>query len=212
MATPMYDDVLAEVKKLPLDEQQKLAKEVAAQFKKKPRATKAAADGVDASSPAEEKPKRTLSEEQKAKMKAGREAARAKKAAEKETDGAAAAPAEEKPAKPKRVLSEEQKAKMKAGREAAKARKAGVVAEEVKPAEAQIHPNSASVEEEDEVPVQMVNWEHDFGEGSKTYKRLDYEGRTYIYNHETRVYLGAYVEKTNKLKKLPDPLVGEEDE
>ena len=171
--------------------------------------------GGAAAAPSEEKadkPKRSLSEEQKAKMKAGREAARAKKVAEKGAGGAAAAPSEEKADKPKRVLSEEQKAKMKAGREAAKARKAGVVAEEVKPAEAQIHPNSASVEEEDEVPVQMVNWEHDFGEGSKTYKRLDYEGRTYIYNHETRVYLGAYVEKTNKLKKLPDPLVGEDDE
>jgi len=81
----------------------------------------------------EQKPKRVLSDEQKAKMKAGREAAKARKDAEK----AAAAPvAEEKKApvegtpdnsdteqKPKRVLTDEQKAKMKAGREAAKARK-----------------------------------------------------------------------------------------
>ena len=154
-------------------------------------------------------------------MKAGREAARIKKVAEKEAGGAAAAPSEEKADKPKRVLSEEQKAKMKAGREAAKARKAGAGAVGAGDSGAQIHPNSAFAQlrvytdeevEEEEVPVQMVNWEHDFGEGSKTYKRLDYEGRTYIYNHETRVYLGAYVEKTNKLKKLPDPLVGEDDE
>ena len=116
----MYDDVLAEVKKLPLEEQQKLAKEVATQFKKKPRATKASADGVDSASPAEEKPKRSLSEEQKAKMKAGREAARAKK----EADAGNTSPAEEKADKPKRGLSEEQKVKMKAGREAAKAHKA----------------------------------------------------------------------------------------
>jgi hypothetical protein len=80
----------------------------------------------------EQKPKRVLSDEQKAKMKAGREAAKARKDAEK----AAAAPVVEEKApvegtpdnsdteqKPKRVLTDEQKAKMKAGREAAKARK-----------------------------------------------------------------------------------------
>jgi hypothetical protein len=97
----------------------------------------------------EQKPKRVLSDEQKAKMKAGREAAKARKDAEK----AAAAPVvEEKKApvegtpdnsdteqKPKRVLTDEQKAKMKAGREAAKARKeaekaaAAPVAEEKAP-------------------------------------------------------------------------------
>ena len=64
------------------------------------------------------KPKRVLSEEQKAKMAAGRAAARERKAAEK-----AAAPAAPAEPKPKRTLSDEQKAKMAAGRASAKARR-----------------------------------------------------------------------------------------
>lgn len=75
----------------------------------------------------ESKPKRVLTEEQKAKMKAGREAAKAKR----ETDKAAGIelPKKEKKdsetdsttsSKTKRSLTDEQKAKMKAGREAAK--------------------------------------------------------------------------------------------
>ena len=64
-----------------------------------------------------------MSEEHKAKLKAGREAALAKKAAEK----AAGAPAAEPPAPekaPRPPMSEEHKAKLKAGREAALAKKA----------------------------------------------------------------------------------------
>jgi len=69
----------------------------------------------------EAKPKRVLTEEQKAKMKAGREAAKAKREAEK----AASEPetASTTSSKTKRVITEEQKAKMKAGREAAKAKR-----------------------------------------------------------------------------------------
>jgi hypothetical protein len=68
-------------------------------------------------------------------------------------------------------------------------------------------PVAVPAEEVEEVPVKLVEWEHDFGKGSKTYKRLDYEGMTYVYDNESREYLGAYVEKTNKLKKaVADPL------
>ena len=77
----------------------------------------------------EQKPKRVMTEEQKAKMKAGREAAKAKREAEK----VAGAPAEPAPksdsegstdSKRKgKPLSDEQKAKMKAGRDAAKAKR-----------------------------------------------------------------------------------------
>jgi hypothetical protein len=81
----------------------------------------------------EAKPKRVLSDEQKAKMKAGREAAKAKR----EADKAAGieTPKKEKKAvsesdtastgssKSKRTISDEQKEKMKAGREAAKAKR-----------------------------------------------------------------------------------------
>ena len=59
----------------------------------------------------------------------------------------------------------------------------------------------------EEVPVKLIEWEHDFGKGAQKYKRLDYEGMTYIYDNVTRDYMGAYIEKTNKLKKtVADPL------
>jgi hypothetical protein len=62
-------------------------------------------------------------------------------------------------------------------------------------------------EEVEEVPVNLVEWKHDFGKGEQTYKRLDYEGRAYIYELETKKYLGVFVEKTNKLNtKVADPL------
>jgi hypothetical protein len=81
----------------------------------------------------EQKPKRVMTEEQKAKMKAGREAAKAKREEAKANGGAGAEP---EPPAPKsesegsagskrkgKPLTEEQKAKMKAGRDAAKAKR-----------------------------------------------------------------------------------------
>jgi len=116
-------------------------------------------------------------------------------------------------AKPKRVLTDEQKAKMKAGREAAKARKAAeadAAAAGGVPALAAAPGGGLDLEEE--VPVQLVDWEHDFGTGAKLYKLLSYEGQDYIYDHATREYLGAYMKKTNKLKKtVADPLAPEDD-
>ena len=81
----------------------------------------------------EAKPKRVITEEQKAKMKAGREAAKAKREADKaagietpkkekkeKSDSETASTGS---SKSKRTISDEQKAKMKAGREAAKAKR-----------------------------------------------------------------------------------------
>jgi hypothetical protein len=82
------------------------------------------------------KPKRVMTEEQKAKLKAGREAAKAKREADKAA-GVETPKKEKKVAsdseisdassttssKTKRVITDEQKAKMKAGREAAKAKR-----------------------------------------------------------------------------------------
>ena len=81
----------------------------------------------------EQKPKRVMTEEQKAKMKAGREAAKAKREEAKANGGAGAEP---EPPAPKsdsdtstaskrkgKPLTDEQKAKMKAGRDAAKAKR-----------------------------------------------------------------------------------------
>ncbi len=85
----------------------------------------------------DEKPKRVMSEEQKAKMKAGREKKKASLAEAPVVEASLAeAPAPEAPVveaakaspeKPKRVISEEQKAKMKAGREKKKAEKDALV-------------------------------------------------------------------------------------
>lgn len=66
------------------------------------------------------KPKRTLTDEQKAKMAAGRKAAAERRKAEKAAVEATPSDAE---AKPKRTLSDEQKAKMAAGRKAAAERR-----------------------------------------------------------------------------------------
>jgi hypothetical protein len=124
--------------------------------------------------------------------------------------------AEAKPAgeKPKRVMTDEMKAKLKAGREAAKARKAGGAPAPAPAPGAPLAPAVAPAPEEDEdedeeevpVPVVMADWEHDFGTGKQTYKRLDFEGIAYIFSQD-KEYLGAYIEKTNKLKKsVPNPL------
>jgi len=61
------------------------------------------------------------------------------------------------------------------------------------------------------VAVEEYKWEHDFGTGVKTYGRMDdTDGMSYIYDGTTGAYLGAYMEKTNKLNpKIPDPCVAE---
>ena len=87
----------------------------------------------------ENKPKRVMTEEQKAKLKAGREAAKSKREADKAagieptpkvkkekkstSDGDGSDTASTTSSKTKRVMTEEQKAKMKAGREAAKSKR-----------------------------------------------------------------------------------------
>jgi len=59
----------------------------------------------------------------------------------------------------------------------------------------------------DEKVIEEYKWDHDFGTGVKTYGRIDDEdGMSYIYDGTTGVYLGAYMEKANKLNpKIPDP-------
>lgn len=58
----------------------------------------------------------------------------------------------------------------------------------------------------DDVEVVPYAWEHDFGKGAITYERVDFEGMAYIYDLKSKEYLGAYMEKTNKLnKKVADP-------
>jgi hypothetical protein len=100
---------------------------------------------------------------------------------------------EEKPKKAKKEMTEEEKAAKKAARaEKAAAKK---VAE--KPKEA---------EEADSEEVSTYKWKHNFGKSEVEYERLDLDGMAYIYDLKTKSYLGAYIEKTNKLNKaIPDP-------
>ena len=97
--------------------------------------TSEAASADEGAEPKAEKPKKVLSPEHLAKMKAGREAKKAAKDAEKEAAKSAEGSSDEaaggggggggepKPEKPKKVLSPEHLAKLKAGREAKKAAK-----------------------------------------------------------------------------------------
>jgi hypothetical protein len=75
------------------------------------------------------------------------------------------------------------------------------------PAAAPAAPAAPAVVEE----VEEYKWDHDFGDGVKTYGRMDDDdGMSYIYDGTTGAYLGAYMEKTNKLNpKIPDPCTAE---
>lgn len=130
---------------------------------------------------------------------------------EKKAKAESAEPAEPKaPKEPKakKVLTEEEKAakkeKDKARREANKAAKAA----EKAAAEAVAVPEAAAVVEADEeAEVTPYEWTFDFGKGAKVYERLDYDGKAFIYDNETKAYLGLFMEKLKKLNKaVPDPL------
>ena len=123
----------------------------------------------------EQKPKRVMTEEQKAKMKAGREAAKAKREEAKANGGAGAEP---EPPAPKsdsdtstatkrkgKPLTDEQKAKMKAGRDAAKAKRdadkeAGIVTpkKEKKEPKVPAAPKKAKSAEQPTISATRVNF------------------------------------------------------
>jgi hypothetical protein len=51
------------------------------------------------------------------------------------------------------------------------------------------------------VEIKFVEWEHDFGEGMKTYEVAEHNGKKYVYDLESKEYLGVYVARGNKLNK-----------
>jgi hypothetical protein len=103
---------------------------------------------------------------------------------------------EEWKATPEGVQSDEEKPK--------KASKAKKGAE--KPAAISIPPN----DEDEELELTPEEWEHDFGKGKKTYERIEYDGKKYIYDIETKEYMGVYDEKKKKLdKSVKDILLGQ---
>jgi hypothetical protein len=64
------------------------------------------------------------------------------------------------------------------------------------------------VEAEAETEVAPYEWKFNFGKGEKTYERLDYEGKAYIYDNDTKAFLGLFMDKLKKLNtKAIDPLV-----
>lgn len=123
---------------------------------------------------------------------------------------AAAEPSEPKaPKEPKakKVLTDDEKAakkeKDKASREAKKAAKSAEKAAEAVVAT----PEADATEEEVEAEVAPYEWTFNFGKGDTVYERLDYEGKAYIYDNNTKAYLGSFMEKLKKLNKaVADPL------
>lgn len=105
--------------------------------------------------------------------------------------------------KAKKVLTEEEKA---AKKEKAAAKKA----EKKTPATSSqpvVTTPSTATEIDTEAEVVPYEWTFDFGKGSKVYERLDYEGKAYIYDNDTKEYLGLFMEKLKKLNKsVADPL------
>lgn len=140
---------------------------------------------------------RPSAEEKKAAREAKKATKETKKTGSVASKGSKPSESEaEKPKKAKKEVSEEDKeAKKKARAEKAATKKAAEKAPE--PVE------EAEAEAEE---VAAYKWKHDFGKGEVEYERLDHEGMSYIYDLKTKAYLGAYIEKSNKLNKaIPDP-------
>ena len=97
--------------------------------------------------------------------------------------------------KVKKVLTDDEKA---AKKEAAAAKKAAAAAP----------PAPEPIAEADaETEVAPYEWKFNFGKGEMTYERLDYEVKAYIYDNNTKVYLGLFIEKLKNLNKsVADPL------
>jgi hypothetical protein len=124
-----------------------------------------------------------------------------------------ASPAEPKPVKEpkaKKELTDDEKAakkeKAKASREANKAAKAAEKAAEKAVAAPAPEP-VADDDSDDSAEVTPYEWTFDFGKGAKVYERLDHDGKAYIYDNDTKAYLGLFMEKLKKLNKaVADPL------
>ncbi len=107
--------------------------------------------------------------------------------------------------KVKKVLTDDEKAAKKAATAAKKAeKKAAAVASPPPPVPAESVADDAS---DDSAEVTPYEWSFDFGKGVKVYERLDHDGKAYIYDNDTKAYLGLFMEKLKKLNKsVADPL------
>lgn len=100
--------------------------------------------------------------------------------------------------KVKKVLTDDEKAAKKEAAAAKKAAKKDVV---------EVAPPAPEPVADAETEVAPYEWKFNFGKGEMTYERLDYEGKAYIYDNNTKVYLGLFMDKLKKLNKsVADPL------
>jgi len=108
----------------------------------------------------------------------------------------------------KEPLSDEEK---KEKRKAAAAKAAATKAAK-KAAEAAAPAPAPSTAAEEVVEVKPVDWIHAFkGQKKKVYERVDLEGKAYIYDGDSKEYLGVYIEKTDSLdKSIEDPFAESE--
>jgi hypothetical protein len=103
--------------------------------------------------------------------------------------------------KVKKVLTDDEKAAKKAAAAAKKAEKKAAAVASPPPAVAE------PVADEPEAEVTPYEWTFDFGKGATVYERLDHDGKAYIYDNDTKAYLGLFMEKLKKLNKsVADPL------
>lgn len=117
-------------------------------------------------------------------------------------------PPETKPKPVKKSDSSEPKPvkEPKAKKEKAAAQKAEKKASSTSPQPVVATP-STDTEADAEAEVVPYEWTFDFGKGAKAYERLDYEGKAYIYDNDTKEYLGLFMEKLKKLNNsVADPL------
>jgi hypothetical protein len=121
---------------------------------------------------------------------------------EKKVKAESSEPAAPKPVKAKKELTEEEKAAKKEKTAAKKAEKKAAAAPPPPPPEPVVDADADA-----EAEVTPYEWKFDFGKGEQTYERLDYEGKAYIYDNNTKAYLGLFMEKSKKLNKSAlDPL------
>ena len=143
--------------------------------------------------PREKKPRKSKNSDSESSASEGSKASKSSKSAK----------AEKEP-----LSDEEKKEKRKAAAAKAAATKAAKKAE----AKAAPAPEPAKAEEEEVTEVKPVDWIYAFkGQKKKLYERVDLEGKAYIYDGDSKEYLGVYIEKTDSLdKSIADPFAESE--
>ena len=162
------------------------------------------------------KPRPPMTEEHKAKLKAGRERAKAEKDAAKTLEAGETVSITPKAVVevPKAVV-EAPKAVPKAPASPSKAvPKVVVEAPKVVP-KVSASPPKVVPQPSNQKPVvcKPKKWTHNFGDGPTTYERLDINSVAYIYTADDHTYMGVYDKKTNTLDdSIPDPEGSDEDD